>query len=160
MKISKYLIIFCVFCCAATSTVRAESDLITEFTNSQNNIEELMSEDSDHSKVLKQLALFVFEKQLKNEIKRKQGRIKRYLEEIEYLEETLVELRDGDIDSWWFGQSDGDDEETLAAKKLKYENSRLQDIEEYFTSIADIEGEIAQYNEFLKKVQAWKNSLS
>ncbi|HEV8052066.1 MAG TPA: hypothetical protein VGP47_06200 [Parachlamydiaceae bacterium] len=150
MKISQYLCIFCVACCAAAAPVKA--DLMTEFTKSCDRIEELISESSPHNTEVKDMAIFVFEKQLIKEITRKQNRIKGYSEEILYLEETIGEIQAGELDLYFHG-----DEETIEIEKIREINCRLADINEYQSAIADLEEEVAQYSVFLQKVQDWKN---
>ena len=155
MNFLKHMIIFCVVCCAAAAPVKA--DLLSEFAKSQTKIEELINNDGDYSKLLKQMTIFAFEKQLKKDIKRKQSRIKAYLEEIEYNEETIEEIRSGILD-YWFDYEES--EEAKAASKLYRINRYLAENEEFLFAIGEIDEELAQYDIFLKQVQQWRNALN
>ncbi|HEV8052067.1 MAG TPA: hypothetical protein VGP47_06205 [Parachlamydiaceae bacterium] len=151
MKIAKYLFIFCLGCCAAAT--QASADELNAFTISHDRIEALIDDSSHPSAHRKDMAIYVFEKRLNKVITRKQSRINGYLEEIQYLEETLEELRAGELDSSFKSE----DEESIAAERLQEENCLLADIEEYLSAIADLDEEVAQYLLFRNKVQDWKN---
>ena len=150
MTIANYLIALSIISCPIASI---QANIFSEFSKIKKDIEWSLKDDStEHGRLIQQISLCFLERDLQKELRKLQWECKECYTDINYYEEEIHAILTGEFDSWFF-------DEASEEEKPDTQNRCLRKIEKKRNKIAELDLQVAELQDYITRVQEWKNSL-